>query len=200
MIRHIIFDIGNVLAAFQWKKKFKSFCSSPEEFERLAGATVYSEMWKELDKGVLSESELMDGFIRNDPELESLIRAVLSSYSGMIGLYDYTISWIRELKEKGYNIYYLSNMPEIAMRDCAQELNFLEETDGGILSYREKMVKPDPAIYRLMMERYGLKAEECVFLDDSEKNVKTACDLGMSGILFQNKAQACEELRRLGCK
>jgi len=200
MIRHIIFDIGNVLAAFQWEKKFKSFCSSPEEFERLAGATVYSEMWKELDKGVLSESELMDGFIRNDPELESLIRAVLSSYSGMIGLYDYTISWIRELKEKGYNIYYLSNMPEIAMRDCAQELNFLEETVGGILSYREKMVKPDPAIYRLMMERYGLKAEECVFLDDSEKNIKSACDLGMQGVLFQNKGQACEELRRLDCK
>ena len=100
MIRHIIFDIGNVLAAFQWEKRFKSFCGSPEELERLAGATVHSEMWKELDKGVLSERTLMEGFVRNDPELESLIRSVLSSYSGMIGLYDYTISWIKELKER----------------------------------------------------------------------------------------------------
>ena len=198
MIRHIIFDIGNVLAAFQWEKKFRPFCSSPEEFERLARATVHSEMWKELDKGLLSQSELMDGFVRNDPELESLIRSALSSYRGMIGLYDYTISWIRELKEKGYSVYFLSNMPEIAMRDCAEELNFLEETDGGILSYREKIVKPDPAIYRLMMERYGLKAEECVFLDDSEMNVRAAHREGMKGIVFCGKEQACEEMRRIG--
>lgn len=197
MIRHIIFDIGNVLAAFQWEKKFKSFCSSPEEFERLAGATVYSEMWKELDKGVLSESELMDGFIRNDPELESLIRAVLSSYSGMIGLYDYTLSWIRELKEKGYNVYYLSNMPEMAMRDCAEDMPFIEEMDGGILSYRERIIKPDPAIYRLLTERYGLKPEECVFLDDSEKNVLAARREGMQGIVFRDKEEACEKLRKL---
>jgi putative hydrolase of the HAD superfamily len=198
MIRHIIFDIGNVLAAFQWEKKFRPFCSSPEEFERLAGATVHSEMWKELDKGVLSERTLMEGFVRNDPELESLIRSVLSSYSGMIGLYDYTIFWIKELREKGYSVYYLSNMPEIAMRDCVEELKFLEETDGGILSYREQMVKPEPAIYRLLLERYGLKAEECVFLDDSEKNIKAACNVGIHGILFQNKELACEELCRLG--
>ena len=199
-IRHIIFDIGNVLAAFQWENKFRSFCTSPEEFERLSKATVHSEMWKELDKGLLSQSELMDGFVRNDPELGSLIRSVLSSYRGMIGLYDYAISWIRELKEKGYSVYYLSNMPEIAMRDCGEELNFLEETDGGILSYREKIVKPDPAIYRLMMERYGLKPEECVFLDDSEKNVRAACQEGMWGIVFHNKEQACDELCKIGVR
>ncbi|MBQ8814045.1 MAG: HAD family phosphatase [Lachnospiraceae bacterium] len=198
MIRHIIFDIGNVLVAFQWEKRFKSFCSSPEELERLAKATVLSDMWKEYDRGVLSEDELMDGFIRNDPELESVIRTCLSSYSGMLRTYDYTISWIKELKQNGYNVYYLSNMPAVAVRDCADDLEFIRKTDGGILSYSERMVKPDPAIYYLLMERYGLRPEECVFLDDSEKNIKTACALGMQGILFQNKEQACEELRKLG--
>lgn len=198
MIRHIIFDIGNVLVAFQWEKKYKSFCSSPEELERLAKATVLSDMWKEYDRGVLSEDELMDGFIRNDPELESVIRTCLSSYRGMLRTYDYTVPWIKELKQNGYNVYYLSNMPAVAVRDCADDLEFIKETDGGILSYSERMVKPDPAIYYLLMERYGLRSEECVFLDDSEKNIKAARDLGMLGILFQNRGQACEELRKLG--
>ena len=60
------------------------------------------------------------------------------------------------------------------------------------------MVKPDAAIYQLLLERYGLKAEECVFLDDSEKNVEAARKVGMYGIVFCDKEQACEELRRLG--
>ena len=140
----------------------------------------------------------MDGFIRNDPELAPVIRTCLSSYRGMLRTYDYTVPWIKELKQKGYGVYYLSNMPAVAIRDCADDLKFIEETDGGILSYREQIIKPEPAIYRLLMERYDLRPEECVFLDDSEKNIKTACDLGMHGILFQNKAQACENLRKLG--
>jgi len=70
--------------------------------------------------------------------------------------------------------------------------------DGGILSYRDHLIKPDSAIYELLLERFGLVAEECVFVDDVSANVKGAEDVGIRGILFQSKEQAQEELRKLG--
>ena len=70
--------------------------------------------------------------------------------------------------------------------------------DGGILSYKEKKVKPDAAIYRLLMERYNLVPEESVFLDDTLANVEAAEALGIHGIHFVSKEQAEEELRALG--
>ena len=197
MIKNIVFDIGNVLAAFQWEVHFRQFGYPEDILKRLAKATVLSGMWGELDRGVLSEEELMELFSQNDPELEPVIRESLSTYCGMLRMYDYTIPWIRELRQKGYKVYYLSNMPAIASRDCAEELAFTDETDGGILSWKERIIKPDPAIYQLFLERYELKPEECVFLDDTEKNIKGACSVGMYGILFQSKEQACAELRKL---
>ena len=70
--------------------------------------------------------------------------------------------------------------------------------DGGILSYQEKLIKPDPAIYQLLLNRYGLKAQECVFLDDTERNVDAAIQQGMAGIVFRSREQAVEELKGLG--
>ena len=198
MIRNIVFDIGNVLVAFRWKDYFADFGYDNETLERLAKATVLSEKWNEYDKGVLSEKEIWDEFIKNDPELKPVILNCLSRITGLLKMYDYTIPWIKELQEKGYKVYYLSNMSSFACRDCGEDLAFLSLTDGGILSWEEKVIKPDPAIYQLLLERYNLKPEECVFLDDTEKNVISARNMGMQSIVFQNKEQACMELRKLG--
>ncbi len=198
MVKNIIFDIGNVLVAFRWREYFAEFGYSEEINDRLAGATVLSEVWNEYDRGVLTEEEILQGFINNDPDLEPVIRKTLSCLKGLLIMYDYTVPWVKELKEKGYGVYYLSNFSYPASRDCWDEMGFMPYMDGGILSYKEKIIKPDPAIYKLLMERYGLKAEECVFLDDTEKNIKGALHAGMHGIVFKNKEQAVEELRKLG--
>lgn len=197
MIKNIVFDIGNVLTAFQWEYKFKQHDYPNEILERVAKATVLSDTWKEYDRGVLSQKELMENFVRRDPELESVIRECAGNYINMLRKYDYTTPWIRELKQKGYRVFYLSNMPEIAERDCAEALDFIQETDGGILSWSVKLIKPDKAIYELLLKRYSLKAEECVFLDDSEKNVEAAREVGMQGIVFRDKLQASQELCKL---
>ena len=74
---------------------------------------------------------------------------------------------------------------------------FLAETDGGILSYREQLIKPDPAIYKLLLQRYGLQASECVFLDDLPHNIQAAEALGMHTILFTSKEEAEQKLQKL---
>ena len=77
-------------------------------------------------------------------------------------------------------------------------LDFLDDVDGGILSYQEKTVKPEPEIYQRLLERYGLVPEECVFLDDLEENLAAAAKFGIHTVLFTGKEAAVEELRKLG--
>lgn len=198
MITTIIFDIGNVLADFDWEKHFRSFDFSEEIYERLAKATVKSPLWNEFDRGVMSEEEILRGFIENDPGIEKEIRMAVRDVGAMVSRNDYAIPWIQELKGKGYRCLYLSNYSEQGHRECAEALDFLPYMDGGILSYQEKIIKPMPEIYQLLIDRYDLVPQECVFMDDTVCNLEAAEKFGIHTIHFKNKAQAVLELRRLG--
>lgn len=198
MIRNIVFDIGNVLTDFRWKEFLEDKGFDESMIRRIAKASVESPLWKEIDRGVWDREKLMREFIKLDPEIEKELRMAYDNVHGMVTRRAYAIPWIKELKNKGYQVYYLSNFSDKAYVECAEALDFLPYADGGILSYREKMVKPDPQIYLLLLERYGLKAEECVFLDDTAVNVEAAKALGFSGIVFKTKEQAESELALLG--
>lgn len=200
MIRNIVFDIGNVLTNFRWKEFLMDKGFDGEMIRRIARASVENPLWQEVDRGVWDQEKLMREFIKLDPEIEAELRLAYDVICGMVTPRAYAIPWIKELKEKGYGVYYLSNFSDKAYVDCADALEFIPYTDGGILSYRERMVKPEPEIYRLLLERYGLIAEECVFLDDMEVNVEAARKEGFAGIVFETKEQAEEELARLGVK
>lgn len=197
MIKNVVFDIGNVLAGFVWEEFYHSFGYSEEIFEKLADATVRSPFWNEMDRGKLTDDELLEGFIKKDPSVEKEIREVFQNVKGMVRRYDYAVPWIRELKERGFRVYVISNFAHKAHMDCMEALDFLNETDGGILSYQVKLIKPAPEIYRLLCSKYNLKAEECVFIDDLQKNVEAARKEGMQGITFQSLKQAREELEVL---
>ncbi len=194
MITNIVFDIGNVLAGFRWQEFFRSFGYPDEVYERLADATVRNPFWNELDRGVLDDGQLLAGFIQNDPSIEKELREVFRNVEGMIERYGYAIPWIRELKARGYGIYVISNFSHKAHIECADALDFLKEVDGAILSYQEKLIKPMPEIYQLLLERYSLAAQECIFIDDTAPNVEAAVREGMEGIVFKTLAQAKQEL------
>lgn len=198
MIKTVIFDIGNVLAGFAWEEYFFSFGYPEEIFQRLKKATVGSSAWQEHDRGALTDDEILELFVKNDPGIEKELKETLGNIKGMVVKYDYAIPWVKELKKKGYQVLVLSNFAAKAYRDCRDALGFLDYVDGGILSFRDKVVKPEPEIYRLLLERYHLDPEECVFLDDTEKNLLAAGKFGIHTIHFINKDQALEELRRLG--
>ena len=198
MITTIIFDIGNVLADFSWKEHYESFGYDEEMLERLARATVKNPTWNEYDRGVMNTEEIIQAFVESDPEIEQDIRRVLKDLGAMVKRNDYAIPWIKELKSKGYRVLYLSNFSEKAETDCASALNFIPYMDGGILSYREKVIKPMPEIYQLLIDRYHLIPEECVFLDDTERNLTAAAAFGIHTIHFESQKQAIEELKKLG--
>lgn len=198
MIRNIIFDIGNVLTDFRWKDFLADKGFDEEMTNRIARASVLTPLWNEVDRGVWDLEKLLQEFIKMDPEIASELRLAFSNVNGMVTKRDYAIPWIQSLKAHEYRIYYLSNFSSKAFEDCSEALDFIPYTDGGILSYREKIIKPDAEIYQLLMSRYSLNAEESVFIDDTMSNVSAAAALGIHGICFRTKEQVEAELRLLG--
>ncbi|MCI8586314.1 MAG: HAD family phosphatase [Lachnospiraceae bacterium] len=197
MIKNIIFDIGNVLVDYCWEDHIVHCGFQGETKERIGRAMMLSDTWQEVDRGVWTEEELLAGFIANDRELEQEIRAVFSDLSTLLRERSGSIPWLRSLKADGYQVYYLSNFSEKVKREAGKELTFLNEMDGGIMSYTVQVIKPAPEIYRKLLEKYGLSAEESVFLDDSDANVQAAKALGMEGILVTSQEQAKKELHKL---
>ena len=197
-IKNIIFDIGNVLLAFCWEKHFTSLGIRGEIFDRAAQATVRDQLWNEMDKGVMPYEEILKGFIRNDPEVETEIRLMLRDLNGIVESYPYTEPWLKQLKKSGYNVYALSNFSEKCFNESGEKMDFLKLMDGAVISFRDKLIKPDHAIYRLLLDRYCLKSEECIFMDDTPANVQAAVECGMHSFVFRSKDQAVKELVSLG--
>lgn len=197
-INTVIFDIGNVLVDFCWEKYFKSFGYSEEVYDKLVAATVKHPMWNEFDRGNLTEEQLLEAFIKNDPSIEKEIRQVYENLEGIIEKRDYAIPWVLGLKEKGYQVLVLSNYSQKSYRECANSMRFLDHVDGGVMSFQEHMVKPEPRIYQLIIDRYGLEPEKCVFIDDTQINLDAAEKFGIHTICFHTREQVLADLNKLG--
>ena len=197
MIKNVIFDIGNVLTDFRWAEFLADKGFSEEEIARIAKASVLSPVWPELDRGVWSFEEVMAGFVKNDPEMEEEFHRAYDDMTDIVTIRDYAIEWIKSLKKQGFSVYYLSNFSQKIEKECEKALVFRKEMDGGILSWNDKLIKPDPAIYKLCLTRFGLKPEESVFVDDTAVNVEAANKLGIHGIVFQSREQVDQKLAEL---
>ena len=199
-INTVIFDIGGVLVElgrFRFLEK-KGFTG--ELAQRVMAATMRSDDWVQLDLDRLSEGEILRLFIENDPGIEKEIRHMFGDVHGIVEPRASALEWVRHVKGLGRQVLYLSNYSPKIMRECADALYFLPEMDGGVFSCEVHAAKPDPAIYRMLLERYGLDPARCVFLDDLEANLAPARALGMQTILFQTPEQARAELdQMLGC-
>ncbi len=198
MIKNIIFDIGNVLTDFRWRDFLRDKGFDEMMIERIAKASVENPLWKEFDRGELAGEELMQAFIDADPGIEEELHKAYDNIHGMVTIRDYAIPWVQELKAKGYKVWYLSNFSEKTETECADSIAFIPYMDGGILSWKDKLIKPDPKIYQLLLERFGLVAEECVFIDDLPENVQGAVNEGIHGIVFETRGQVVEDLKKLG--
>lgn len=195
MINTVIFDIGNVLVHFRWRELYADLGFTGEKFERIADATVRNPWWEEFDKGLMTTEEIIDRFAESAPEYRDEIIEIFENMGDLVRLYDYAIPWIQELKTKGYQVLVLSNWSRPAYEaNLETNLKFLKYTDGGIMSFREGVIKPDQRIYELICHRYSLDPKEAVFLDDNATNYEAAKAFGLNAIHFKTYEQARQKL------
>ena len=199
MITTIIFDMGMVLIDFRWRALYHEMGITGERFEKMAAATVMNPVWNEFDRGVWSDEMMLEAFVKNAPELEPELRDLMyNRFTELLKKYDYTDEWLDRLKAKGYKIYILSNFSRKGFEDCADELDYVSKADGAVISYKVRMIKPDPEIYRYLLDTYDIDPKEAVFIDDNADNIAGAKKFGITGILFTDKKSADEELAKLG--
>jgi epoxide hydrolase-like predicted phosphatase len=194
----VVFDIGNVLVNFAWEKFLEDKGFDKAMVERIGKATVFSDDWIEYDRGDLTNQQIIERFAENDPEIGDDIRRAFTDLKNIVTRREETIPWIRSLKNSGYKVLVLSNFSKQAVEGCPDAMDFLSEVDGGILSYRDHVVKPYDDIYNLLMERYDLVPSRTVFIDDTPANIETAKRLGWHGIVYRERSQVLEELKGLG--
>lgn len=195
----IIFDVGNVLVDFCWEEFLDSFQFPKEERDAIAKAVFESDAWNLRDKGTVSDEEILKRFIEAAPAYEEDIRILFSRVHETIRKRDYAESWVKYLKAQGYRLYILSNYGE-TMLSRTRHLIPEKEMDGVIFSCNVKEIKPEPQIYRILLDRYSIDPKRAVFLDDRQENLDTAKTFGIHTILFQDFKQAVRDLEKMGVK
>lgn len=193
MIKTVVFDIGRVLIGFEWKD-YVNRLFQPEVADAVTAAAFGGPYWKELDRGVMPLEEIFEKMLSLGKGHETEVRKALDCVGECTTRTDYAIPWIKSLKERGYQVLYLSNFSHYVMKKGRHTLDFLPYMDGGIISCEEKCIKPAEEIYKKLLNRYELEPEECVFIDDTATNIETARKLGMHGVVFENYEQAKAEL------
>lgn len=194
-IRTVVFDIGKVLADFVWREYLVSLGYEPKVQEILANAIFLDPMWNERDRGAYPEEYYVEAFKKNAPGYEKQIEEVFAGIQDAVVEYPFSVDWVRSIKKQGYQVLLLSNYAEVSFRYARERFESLGLADGGVISYEEKVVKPDKRIYEILLERYHLIAEETLFLDDLEANVKAAEALGIHTIHVTSHENAVQELK-----
>ncbi len=184
-IKNIIFDVGMVLVDFCWDRYCRELGLSEDVISAFDANMIQSKYWGRLDEGTMSEEEAIERFKEAMPELSSEIDRFWAEPERFVEEFSYATPLIKELQSKGYHVYLLSNYPLHLYEIHWPKFKFFSIIDGYVVSAVEKLCKPNPAIYKLLCERYDLKPEECLFIDDRQINVDAAAGTGMSGLLFE---------------
>ena len=198
MIKNIISDIGNVLFEFD-TAGFIDKNIEAEDKEKFFDLIFGSDNWQLMDKGDLSFENAREYFLSVYPKYKNILNKLFdSSLTLCLNMNNKNINILKEYKEKGYNIYYLSNMSVETFQCINKKTDFFEKTCiGGIVSAYEKMIKPSEEIYKLLLNRFNLKARECLFIDDNLNNVNSAIKLGFNSFQLKNMNDMRFELEKI---
>ena len=202
MIDTIVFDMGQVLIRWTGELLLEKYGLSEEDRLLLLRELFGDVEWIGLDHGTISPQDAVEKVCRRVPErLHGVVRELTTGWwhqpmrpiPGMAEL-------IRELKSNGYGIYLLSNAG-LTLRTYFPRIPGSECFDGLMVSAEEQLLKPNPEIFRRLLDRFGLEAERCFFVDDSPANVEGAISVGLSGCVFRGStAELRRKLRAAGVR
>jgi putative hydrolase of the HAD superfamily len=193
-VRNVIFDLGGVLLDWNPDKIASRFESEPELRARLKEALFGHADWQLFDRGTFTEAELIERVRartgRDTAEISAIIDAVRESLDEKPD----TVKLLRALHQRGTDLFCLSNMPMSIYDHLRRRHVFWDAFRGIVISGEVRMMKPEPEVFAHLLEKYELRPDETVFVDDLSANVDAARRVGLHGILFKDAAQCRSEL------
>jgi 2-haloacid dehalogenase len=193
----VVFDLGGVLVDWNPRYLYRKLIEDEAAVERFL-AEVCTPEWNLKQDAGRPFAEAVEELIVQYPDQHELIRAYHLRWEETVGgPIAGTVEILAELKRAGYTVAALSNWSAETFPVARRRFDFLNWFDVTVISGEVKMVKPDPRIFELLLERLGRRAEECVYIDDVEANVRAARELGFRAIHFTSPDRLREELKRM---
>jgi 2-haloacid dehalogenase len=194
----VVFDVGNVLLRWDPRNLYRTVFDDEAEMEWFL-STVCTPPWNlEQDRG-RDWDEAVALLVKHYPDHEMPIRAFHDRWEETVsGVIEENVVLLGRLRDAGVPNYCITNFSSPKFFLSQKRYPFLSGFDGTIVSGDERLLKPEPEIYNLLLSRYGLKAGDCIFIDDSKANVEGARAVGMHAIHFVEPMDLTAELRKYG--
>ncbi len=183
-VKNVVFDFGGVLIDWNQRYLYRKVFASEEEMEWFLANVCTSEWNARQDAGRPFAEGIAEAKAQY-PQYSEQIEMFWSRWIEMVGgeIQENT-DWLRRLKAEGYGIYGLTNWSAETLPQVMENYDFFSLFDGIVVSGEEHLLKPDPRIYRVLLNRYHLNPAECLFIDDNPQNVAAAKHIGMWGLTF----------------
>lgn len=194
MIRHLIFDFGAVLVDWDPRYLYVPYFGDAAKADWFL-TEICPYTWNTQADGGRTLREITDERVALFPEWEKEIRMYYDRWIDMMGgTLPGMEELVRDYKARGYGVWGLTNWSRETFPLVRHRYPVFDLLEGIVVSGEERIKKPDPALYRILLERYGLPARECIFIDDNPVNAAGGECLGIRGLVFQDAAQLRRDL------
>jgi putative hydrolase of the HAD superfamily len=198
-ILNLIFDLGGVVFTWEPEEIINRVFADPA-VQTLVRTQIFNHAdWSRLDRGTLLYPEaIVRAAERTGLPASAVARLFRQIPLSLVGLPE-SVALLRRLKMKGHRLFYLSNMHVASMKYIERAYTFWDVFEGGVMSCRVHLIKPEPKIFNYLTEQYGLNGTQTIFIDDMTANLEPAERIGIQTIKFDNPIQCEYQLEVLGC-
>ncbi len=196
-IKNIIFDFGGVLVdwnpVYLYRKEFESEKEMNHFLDNICSAewNIQQDAGRSLAEG----TELLQ---KKHPEYKELIGYYYGRWEEMLNGVIKQSERVLEMLKLHYPIYGLTNWSAETITIAYEKYDFFKLLDGIVVSGDEKLIKPDPKLYQVLLDRYNLKANESLFIDDNIHNIESARKMGFHTIHFTENIDLEKEVKEMG--
>lgn len=191
MIKNMIFDIGGVLFEYNPKTYLDKLKIEENKRKELNDIIFHNQKWRDCLNGFINNDELIDYLKNKNPNYKNEIEQILSkdNLKYMLPPKQDMIEYYKKLKQKGYQIYLCSNITQYTYDYIKENFEIIQIADGGVFSCFEHISKPNMEIYQNLIKKYKINIKESIFIDDTNKNITSASELGFQTIWFKDIEQ-----------
>ena len=196
--RAIIFDFGGVVVQWDPRRVYRKFLETEEEIDAFFREVGFRSWNADQDRGGRTWADAVEQLAGQFPHRRQLISAYHEFWEDSIaGPIDETVRIVERLRAKGFRLVGLSNWSAEKFKLTRERYDLFKLFDDIIISGEVKTMKPEREIFEIALRKLGLRAEECLFIDDAAKNAEAAEALGFQVIRFRSASQLEQELRQL---
>jgi HAD superfamily hydrolase (TIGR01509 family) len=202
----LIFDFGGVV--FQWNPVRLLAQVLPERANTPENATLWKDRffqgytgdWGAFDAGLIDAAETARRIATRTGLDPAEVQAVMDAVPEALAPNPATVALLRRLRMAGHRLFFLSNMPAPYAAHLSRTHDFLRGFEDGLFSCDVRVIKPDPAIFRLALERFDVSARQTLFIDDHLGNIEASNRLGLPALLFTDAAGLERDLLSRGVR